>query len=68
MYNQLSGLVSNKTNDYIFIKTEYRIEKIEIKDILYIQGMKDYLQVHTIDRKNYDFANIQEFIRNIASD
>lgn len=51
VYNQINGSVSNNPNDYIFVKTEYRIEKIEIKDILYIQGMKDYLQIHTSDRK-----------------
>lgn len=51
VYNQLSVLVRDNSNDYIFVKTEYRIEKIEIKDILYIQGMKDYLQIHTTDRK-----------------
>lgn len=51
VYNQLNRIVSNNSNDYIFVKTEYRIEKIEIKDILYIQGMKDYLQIHIADRK-----------------
>lgn len=51
VYNQLNGSVSNNSNGYIFVKTEYRIEKIEIKDILYIQGMKDYLKIHTSDRK-----------------
>lgn len=51
VYNQLSILTGDNSNDFIFVKTEYRIEKIEIKDILYIQGMKDYLQIHTVDRK-----------------
>jgi len=51
VYNQLNKLQNDKSNDYIFVKTEYRIEKIEINDILYIQGMKDYLQIHTADRK-----------------
>lgn len=51
VYNQLNGIESNESKEYIFVKTEYRIEKIEIKDILYIQGMKDYLQIHTADRK-----------------
>jgi DNA-binding LytR/AlgR family response regulator len=49
--NQLNRIASNNFNDYIFVKTEYRIEKIVIMDILYIQGMKDYLQIHTVDRK-----------------
>lgn len=52
VYNQLINEVTpNNTIDYIFVKTEYRIEKIVLKDILYIQGMKDYLQIHTTDKK-----------------
>jgi len=51
VYTQLNELLGSSSNEYIFVKTEYRIEKIEIKEILYIQGMKDYLQIHTTDRK-----------------
>ena len=51
VYNQLNVAKSEISNDFIFVKTEYRIEKIEVKDILYIQGMKDYLQIHTMDKK-----------------
>ncbi len=52
VYNQLSvARNSDNQKEYIFVKTEYRIEKIEIKNILYIKGMKDYLQIHTTDRK-----------------
>ena len=38
-------------NDIIFVKTEYRIEKINLNDILYIQGMKDYQMIVTNDEK-----------------
>ena len=51
VYHQLYDIESKKSNLYMFVKTEYRIEKIEISDILYIKGMKDYLQIHTIDKK-----------------
>ncbi|MBN1187373.1 MAG: response regulator transcription factor [Bacteroidales bacterium] len=51
VYNQLKEVKSDIRNDYIFVKTEYRIEKVMLKDILYIQGMRDYLQIHTSDRK-----------------
>jgi len=51
VYDLLNGSKSDTVNDYVFVKTEYRIEKITLKDILYIQGMKDYLQIHTVDRK-----------------
>ena len=51
VYHQLIRFKNNIKKDYIFIKTEYRIEKIILKEILYIRGMKDYLQIHTTDRK-----------------
>jgi len=33
------------THDYIFVKTEYRLQKILMQNILYIEGMKDYLKI-----------------------
>lgn len=34
---------AEKEVDFIFIKSEYHIEKIMLKDLLYVEGMKDYL-------------------------
>ncbi|MBS4058714.1 MAG: response regulator transcription factor [Bacteroidales bacterium] len=68
VYNQLSGIVSTNSNAYVFVKTEYRIVKIEIKDILYIQGMKDYLQIHTTNKKIMTlqtFKNLLEILPQI---
>ena len=42
---------SNVNKDYIFIKTESRLEKITIDDILYIEGMRDYRRIHTVSKK-----------------
>ena len=33
-------------DDTIFLKTEYRIVKVSISDICYIEGMSEYLKVH----------------------
>jgi DNA-binding LytR/AlgR family response regulator len=44
-------LIASQSNEYIFIKSENRIEKIELDDILFIEGMKDYLRIHTKSRK-----------------
>ena len=51
-YDQINLMVQNvqseKTGeDYIFVKSEHNIIKIPLNDILYIQGFKDYLKVHT---------------------
>lgn len=36
-------------NSNIFVKTEYRIEKVPVASILYIEGMSDYLRIHATD-------------------
>jgi len=44
-------LIASQSNEYIFIKSENRIEKIEFDEILFIEGMKDYLRIHTKSKK-----------------
>jgi DNA-binding LytR/AlgR family response regulator len=48
---------------FIFVKTEYRLERIDLEDILYIEGMKDYLRIICINKKIMtlqSFAKIEE--------
>lgn len=35
----------------LFVKTEYRLENVSLDDILYIEGMQNYLQIHLSGRK-----------------
>ncbi|MFC5285313.1 LytR/AlgR family response regulator transcription factor [Pedobacter alpinus] len=39
--------VNNFTNTFIFVKTEYKIQKIYLDDILFIEGLKDYISIYT---------------------
>lgn len=39
--------VISHSPDFIFVKTEHRIQKIYINDILYIEGLKDYVSIFT---------------------
>jgi DNA-binding LytR/AlgR family response regulator len=32
--------------DFIFVKADYHMHKVGLKDILFIEGMKDYLRIH----------------------
>jgi two-component system LytT family response regulator len=34
-------------HDFIFVKTEYKIQKIYLDDILFIEGLKDYISIYT---------------------
>lgn len=40
-------VISNPRNDYFFVKTEYRLQKINFSDILFIEGQGDYLKIFT---------------------
>lgn len=63
VYNRLPEKKKLPANKFIFVKIEHRIEKIELTDILFIQGMKDYLQIHTKEKK---IMTLQTF-KNILS-
>jgi DNA-binding LytR/AlgR family response regulator len=50
-------------NDYIFIKSDRKFIKIYFNDILFIEGLKDYVIIHTTDKKMITLItlkNIQE--------
>ena len=42
---------SDDKRDFFFVKTEYRIEKVFFEDILFIEGMRDYRSIQTVNRK-----------------
>jgi len=56
-----------KDPEYIFIKTENRLEKIMLVDILFIEGMRDYRRIHTISKKIMTLQNFKELERIIPS-
>jgi DNA-binding LytR/AlgR family response regulator len=37
----------NETQKYLFIRADYSLLKIALADILYIEGLDDYLKIHT---------------------
>ncbi len=47
--------------EFIFVKTENRLEKIMINEIVYIEGMRDYRRIHTINKKIMTLQNFSDF-------
>jgi two-component system, LytTR family, response regulator len=56
----LNQRITEKQLDFIFVKTENRLEKIMISDILYIEGMRDYLRIHTSNKKIMTLQSFNE--------
>jgi len=52
---------------FIFIKTEYRLEKVELSDILYMEGIRDYLRIHTTNKRIMTLQTFVELEEEIPS-
>jgi len=39
-------------NEFLFLKSDYKIKRINFNDILYIEGLKDYVKVYTKNSSN----------------
>jgi len=51
--------------EYIFLKVGNRVQKIETGDIIFVEGMKDYLRIHTAKEKIMtllSFAKLEELL------
>ena len=48
-------------NEYIFIKVGHRIRKLACRDILYVEGVKDYLRIHTTDERIMTLLSFAKF-------
>jgi len=53
---------------YMFVKTEYRMEKVNFQDILYIKGMGAYLQIVTLQSKIMTLQSFAQIEKQLPSD
>jgi len=48
---RMSTMADEDSIDHIFVKTEYKNKKLKFADILYIEGLRDYIAFHLADSK-----------------
>lgn len=58
---------SSNCKEFIFIKTDTRIVKIFLDDISYIEGMRDYLCIHTSQGKIMSLLSFSEILSLLPS-
>jgi len=52
----------NEINEaFIYIKADKKMVRVLLKDILFIEGLKDYVQLHTTDRKIITYQTLTYF-------
>jgi DNA-binding LytR/AlgR family response regulator len=52
-------------NAFIFVKTENRLEKVSLREIIFIEGMRDYRRIHTASKRIMTLQTFTEFERQI---
>ena len=65
VFNSKLEIPSSVSNDSIFVKTEYKLEQIKVSDILYVEGMSEYLRLVTVNKKimtKQNFKNIEDIL------
>ncbi|MEH0153804.1 LytTR family DNA-binding domain-containing protein [Limibacter armeniacum] len=54
-------------SDYLFVKSEYKIRKIYLNDILYIEGLKDYVKIYTSNEMIMCLASLKSLEQKLPS-
>lgn len=49
--DRLYSIVNNESVDYIFVKNNTQLIKLKAEDVLYIEALKDYVNIVTIEKK-----------------
>jgi two-component system, LytTR family, response regulator len=66
--NLINSPISEKVIDFIFIKSGVKHEQVKFSDILYIEGMKDYLRIHTSSKKIMTLMSFSQLGHMLPSD
>ena len=51
--------------DYFFVKSEYKMLKVYFKDVLYLEGLRDYVAIHTKQCKLLTLQSMKSFEQNL---
>jgi two-component system, LytTR family, response regulator len=66
---QETQIINNsKSEDYIFIKTDNRMQKVNFAEILYVEGLGNYVTVHTTKGKFVTLLNVKDLEENLPSE
>lgn len=58
---------TTESDSCIFVKTEYRLERVDLDNILYIEGMKDYLRIICTDKKIMTLQSFAKLNKSLPS-
>ena len=58
--HQIQQQQNDFLSDFIFVKTEHKIQKVYLNDILFIEGLKDYISIFTPGERIITLQNMKK--------
>src|SRR5215203_831049 len=68
VHRMLTAASSRGVRDSIFVKTEQRLERVNLADIVLIEGQRDYRRIHTRTKRIMTLQSFGAFERQISPD
>lgn len=59
----LSMIDKHSVQDFLFVRADYRLNKIKFEDIYFIEALKDYVVINTADNVYTTHATMKEMMR-----
>jgi two-component system LytT family response regulator len=59
---------TEQNEGFLFVKTENKWRKVVINDILYIEGLKDYLSIYTTTERILTLQNFNSLLEKLSND
>lgn len=61
---------NGKANDFVLVKTDYQTQVIKLDNILYIEGLKDYIKIYTLKNSKpiITLNSLKNLEQNLPSD
>ena len=67
LFNQPTKENEKQPTDHIFIKSNSKFFKVNFSEIIYVEGMKDYLKIYTADYKLITHQTMSEMEKTLPS-
>ncbi|OCA77410.1 DNA-binding response regulator [Chryseobacterium artocarpi] len=62
----IKNTIESNTADFLFIKADRRFYKVSFSDIKFIEGLKDYVVIHTIQQKLITAMNLKTIHQKVS--
>jgi len=64
---KFTDFVTLENNTHLFVKVDGRQVKINPKDIIFIEGLSDYIRIHLLNERLIVLDNLKDFINKLPS-